>query len=48
MGMAAGLMLVGYSSQMEYHTRCAEGPFPTSGRGSGLVVLAYLLPPAHA
>ena len=28
MGMAAGFMLVGYSSHMEYHTRCQKGHFP--------------------
>ena len=49
MGIAAGFMLVGHFSRMEYHTRCAEGPFPTSGREMALLVtLAYLLPPAHA
>jgi hypothetical protein len=36
MGMAAGFMLVGHSSQMAYHTRCAAGPLPTSSREMAL------------
>ena len=38
MGIAAGFMLVGHFSRMEYHTRCAEGPFPTSGRAMALLL----------
>ena len=38
MGMAAGFMLVGHSSQMEYHMHCAEGPFPTSSREMALLL----------
>jgi hypothetical protein len=38
MGIAAGFMFVGHSSRMEYHTRCAEGPFPTSGREMALLL----------
>ena len=38
MGMAAGFMLVGHSSQMDYHTRCAEGPFLTSSREMPLLL----------
>jgi hypothetical protein len=38
MGMAAGFLLVRHSSQMEYHTRCAEGPFPTSSREMALLL----------
>jgi putative FmdB family regulatory protein len=38
MGMAAGFMLGGHSSQMDYHTRCAEGPFLTSSREMPLLL----------
>ena len=38
MGMAAGFLLVGHSSQMEYHTRCTEGPFSTSSREMALLL----------